>query len=163
MNNAGDGNGRKEFRRQVIANLMIQRPNITQRQIQTYLAEKAANPQVGAMLTNPATGKPYSLGTINSDMQAIRREWQERATERYDYWLGVVNAELDAIVEAAWRDKDLKLLLSCNQRRAKLLGLDAPKRRRNFDIDLQTLTDEQLTRLAAGEDVLDVLTGPRSG
>jgi hypothetical protein len=46
-------------------------------------------------------------------------------------------------------------ILSCIERRCKILGLDAPER---FKIQWEELTDEQIDRLAAGEPPTKVLT-----
>lgn len=45
----------------------------------------------------------------------------------------------------------------CIDRRCKLLGLDAPTKQQNYNIDLSTLTDEQLDRLEAGEPLEQVM------
>ncbi len=57
----------------------------------------------------------------------------------------------------------------CIDRRIKLLGLDAPVRREisgkdggpieTTTLDISTLTDEQLQRLAAGEDLVEIMSG----
>ena len=46
-------------------------------------------------------------------------------------------------------------ILSCIERRCKILGLDAPER---FKIQWEELTDEQIDRLAAGEPATKVLS-----
>lgn len=46
----------------------------------------------------------------------------------------------------------------CIDRRCKLLGLDAPIKQQSQNIELNSLTDEQLKRLAAGEDILSILS-----
>jgi hypothetical protein len=51
----------------------------------------------------------------------------------------------------------LQGVLSCIDRRCKLLGLDAPVKQQNLNVDLSTLTDEQLDRLDAGESIEQVL------
>ena len=45
----------------------------------------------------------------------------------------------------------------CIERRCKLLGLDAPEKSTNVNIDMASLTVDQLERIAAGEDVMKVL------
>lgn len=49
----------------------------------------------------------------------------------------------------------LQGVLDCIKKRCELLGLDAPKKQFNFD--LTSLDDEQLERIAAGEDLSNVL------
>jgi hypothetical protein len=60
-------------------------------------------------------------------------------------WVDVIKGNLKAI------DRAIKL----EERRAKLLGLDAPTK--NLNLDLSALTDQQLEQLAAGEDLAHVL------
>lgn len=48
-------------------------------------------------------------------------------------------------------------VMSCIDKRCKILGLDAPAR--NLNIDLSSMTDAQLEKLAAGADIIDVLSG----
>lgn len=57
----------------------------------------------------------------------------------------------------------LNIVMSCIDKRCKILGLDAPVRNdtRNFDVDLSTLTDEQLDKLETGEDIYKVLKRER--
>jgi hypothetical protein len=46
-------------------------------------------------------------------------------------------------------------VMKCIDKRCKILGLDAPNR--NVNLDLNALSDLQLERLAAGEDIIEVL------
>jgi len=48
-------------------------------------------------------------------------------------------------------------VMACIDRRCKLLGLDAPEKRQNLNVELSTLTDKQLDRLDAGESLVQVL------
>lgn len=48
-------------------------------------------------------------------------------------------------------------VMGCIDRRCKLLGLDAATKTQNLNVDLSTLTDEQLDRLDAGEAIEQVL------
>jgi len=52
----------------------------------------------------------------------------------------------------------LRGVQECIKMRITLLGLDAPIKHdvRNFDLDMSKLTDEQLRRVAAGEDPIDI-------
>lgn len=66
----------------------------------------------------------------------------------------------EASMEKEQRDGNpafLQAVLSCIDRRCKLLGLDAPTKQQNFNVDLSTLTDEQLDRLEAGEPLEQVM------
>lgn len=53
----------------------------------------------------------------------------------------------------------LDMIYRCIDKRCKLLGLDAPikQQNRNYEIDLNELDDNQLKRLAAGEDIVNIL------
>ena len=111
-----------DIRRQRIAAILVRRPRITQRQIYELLA----GPVDRGGLRNPATGEPYSLGTINLDIEALRAEMRQRLTQDASTWIAHELDKLDAIEEAAWNEKDFATLLKAMKRRADLLGLDAP-------------------------------------
>jgi transcriptional regulator with XRE-family HTH domain len=49
-------------------------------------------------------------------------------------------------------------VLNCINKRCEILGLNAPSR--NMNIDMSLLTDEQLSRIAQGEDIFSVLINP---
>lgn len=51
----------------------------------------------------------------------------------------------------------------CIERRCKILGVDAPDRSTNLNIDLSQLTGEQLDRIANGEDPLQVINSTKGG
>ena len=55
----------------------------------------------------------------------------------------------------------LRGVQDCIKMRIELLGLDAPIKHdvRNYDLDMSKLTDEQLRRVAAGEDPFSVVDG----
>jgi len=53
--------------------------------------------------------------------------------------------------------QDWKTVLDVDKEDAKLLGLYAAEKLLNFDIDWDSLTTEQVERIAAGEDPLKVL------
>ena len=57
----------------------------------------------------------------------------------------------------------LQGIMNCIARRCEILGLNAPTSSRNVNVDLSTLTNEQLQRLAAGEDLLHVLATSGNG
>ena len=54
------------YRRQRVAEMRLLR--IPQRQIVKALADEG--------LVNPLTGKPFSLGTVNTDIEALQARWQ---------------------------------------------------------------------------------------
>jgi len=84
--------------------------------------------------------------------------------------LRILEAErLDALFLSLWpqaRVGDLQVVdrtLRIMARRAKLLGLDAPlhSQSQNLNIDVTQLTDEQLDRIANGENPVSVMANAR--
>lgn len=68
--------------------------HLTQREIVKALMEEG--------LKNPETREPWSLGTINADIQALRREWRNRAADKTDLLRGELVAELHKVRRVAW-------------------------------------------------------------
>lgn len=112
-----------ERRRQFIASTLVRKPNISQRQIRTVLAANG--------IVNPDTGEPYSLGTINADIKAIRQTWRQRRQQDAETWIDFELAKLDEIEEAAWRKEDLNSVFKAQARRDRYLGLS----KRGLDLD----------------------------
>lgn len=137
-----------EYRRKLVAGLLVRRPNIQQRDIMDA---------VGKQVLNPQTDRPYSLGTINNDIQAIRAGWRERAGLDYDEWVAEQIATLDEVETEAWLSKNFELVLKCMDRRAKLLGLDKPQqlivtwreRARDAGLDPDALVESLAEEFAA--------------
>lgn len=140
------------IRRQQIATILIRRPRVSQRQIQDALTKQG--------MTNPATGKAWSLGTVNNDIQHIREEAAERMRRDSDQWLAEELDKLEKLEQDAWDASDRRTVLACMQRRHKLLGLDAPDRIQQtstISVDWAALSDEQVAALARGANPKDVL------
>ena len=72
---------------------------------------------------NPQTGKPYSLGAINSDIQHLKTEWQAEALAQTGAHLGRIWAELQEVKREAWGQKDLRVVLAALGEEVDLLGL----------------------------------------
>jgi len=87
-----------ERRRKLVADLLV-RGVVDQREIQRMLSLPAG--QGG--IANPDTGKPYSLGTINGDVQWVKAQWLEEAQHSSVEYLARELAEVDAVAEQAWR------------------------------------------------------------
>ena len=51
----------------------------------------------------------------------------------------------------------LKGVLNCITKRCDILGIDAPKKNENLNVDASTLTNEQIDRLLAGESLANVI------
>ena len=123
----GNGNGIIEKRRRAISIILTERPTISQREIMDILAEQFS-------LWNPQTDAPYSLGTINNDIQQIKAGWMERAYRAYGDWVAEQVATIERVKEKAFRDGRLDIVLRCVEQICKLLGLYEPTR---FVIDWQ--------------------------
>ncbi|MBA3701461.1 MAG: hypothetical protein M3Q62_14615 [Actinomycetota bacterium] len=52
-------------------------------------------------IVNPKTGKPYSIGTINGDIQALLAEWKEHAAQDIETLKGKHPAEVREAKRAA--------------------------------------------------------------
>lgn len=57
----------------------------------------------------------------------------------------------------------LDIVMKCVDRRCKILGVDAPAKLHTMDIDLGTLTEEQLRRVASGEDPAHIMATSGEG
>lgn len=116
-----------------------------------------------------------SGATISRDLGFIREQTLEATKQERLEWLARELSKLDmdeADLRYELRGRDnpdmrpklrerLQIrdrILRIQERRAKLLGLDSPSQLRNLNVDLAALSDEQLRRIARGEDVLSVLT-----
>ena len=102
-----------EQRRGLVAQLLLTRPSISQREIVDALAKR---------------GHTWSVATICGDIAALRQEWQLRAARNVNEWIAEELAKLDLLESMAWNNKDARTVLACMKRRADLRGLDAPKR-----------------------------------
>jgi len=96
-----------------------------------------------------------SVGTVNSDLQAIRKEWAERRDTSYDDWLAEELAKLDRLersllplaLQGAAPVADR--ILAIMDRRARMMGLDKPAKaevtvnaRSELDAEIADLLDK---------------------
>jgi len=86
----------------------------------------------------------------NTDIKKNAEAKQKRAL---NYML---NRHSD-LISRAYTEGNLRLALDVDREDAKLMGLYAPEKSSNLNINLNELTDEQLERLAKGENVYSVL------
>lgn len=100
-------------RRQRIADLLARRH--TQREICDTLATEG--------FANPDTGEPYSLGTVNADVQALKKAWKREAAQAVADHVADILAELDAVRRKAWADGDLVVVLRALETKVDLLGI----------------------------------------
>ena len=127
MNKTGtNGSDLTELRRRAVARLLIRKPNITRRELHAALA--APNEIGQPRIVNPDTGEPFSLGTIQNDVDWLKGNWREKAGQDYTDWVAGEIAKLDEVEAVAWQERDLDTVLKCMTRRAKLLVLDKPER-----------------------------------
>lgn len=115
-----NGNGSQQaiidHRRRQVAYLRLR--GATQREIESGLAAQG--------IINPDTRQPWSLGTINSDIKAMEREWKEAAQKDISEHKARMLAELEETKRAAWAGKDLSIVLRALKQEAELFGLDEP-------------------------------------
>ena len=116
--------------------------------------------------TDIAERLKVSQATVSRDVKWLMQQWREAAVADIAEARGRELAELDEMEhDAALQFVTTKspqwftARLECKKRRAKMLNLDVPPTARQIEIDVRTLTDEQLDRIAAGEDPLAVLAG----
>jgi membrane peptidoglycan carboxypeptidase len=109
-------------RRNLVASLLRRNPRITRRQIQAALAR----PVKDGGIRNPDTGRPYSLGTVQADVEAIKEEWREARVKAASAWIEETLATYEELEIQAWRDGDLTEVRHIQKARRELLGLDKP-------------------------------------
>lgn len=100
-------------------------------------------------------------------LKEAREDWRrsrgEKLDQLFDEDLRKLSLLEGAIIDKALNARDdtqlwaMDRMMAIIQRRAEMIGYDAPKRNMNLDLDLTSLTDEQLERIAGGEDPLAVV------
>lgn len=124
-----------ESRREQVATLRLQ--HLTQEQIADRLG--------------------VSMATVSRDLQAVRDEWAERRTQRYEDWVAEEIAKLDAMektwLPAALNGRELnanavRQVLAIMDRRARMLGLDKPQTH-EMTVISQDAVDAEIRRLEA--------------
>ena len=121
---------RIDLRRSAIANMMVRNRRITVRMIEQQLATMTvvSDGQEIAIGVNPRTKKPYSRGTVHSDIQAIRDRAREQSDKSAQEWLDEENQALDALETWAWRNQKGELILKINESRRELNGYGSADR-----------------------------------
>ena len=76
-------------------------------------------------LTDPRTGKPYSIGTIHRDLKAIEAEWRASAQADIAAWKAKQLAEIAELKRAAWLEKDLTTVLTALKQEVEITGTKA--------------------------------------
>lgn len=88
---------------------------------------------------------------------AATKEIEETAIEVRQNAFNELLASHKEMKKTANSAMDLRLVLDIDKEDAKLLGLYAASKNFNLDIDLSSLTDEQLIAIRDGADILEVL------
>lgn len=68
----------------------------------------------------------FSLGTINSDIKYLEKEWKKKAEKNINQYKSNILAELDEIKKQGWDDKNLNAVLSAISQQRAIMGLDMP-------------------------------------
>lgn len=121
--------------------------------------EKRRDQVATLMLSQLPLGKIAELvgcdrDTITADVKAIRENWQERRAEAFEAYRAEELAKLSALERAAMPKAlggdrlMIDRVLSIMERRAKMLGLDAPQQ-----IAMQVISTELIELLIAQEEL----------
>lgn len=125
---------RMDQRRSIVASMLLRHPGVTQREICDKLEEQR--------FTNPDSGKPYSLGTINGDVQALQKEWREEAQAEIAEWKALQIEQINEVIRQAWKDKDLNSVLKSIKMQSDIIGTQQP-------IEQDEADEDQLLQLPA--------------
>ncbi|QDT41078.1 hypothetical protein Pan241w_11370 [Gimesia alba] len=88
---------------------------------------------------NPETGEPWTRGTVQNDINYIRQQWRERASENADEIFGEQLADLNEAIRAAWEQGDIGLVMRGLKDRRELLGLGSKTLKLEHSIDGEDL------------------------
>jgi len=98
------------------------------------------------------------LALVQAEKAAEAGAYVDIELARYDSMLRALSTR------AEYGDvQSIAVALAVSKERRKLLGLDKTVIQANVNIDVSTLTDDQLARIAAGEDPLAVASGSSHG
>lgn len=102
-----------DLRRRFVAEQLLR--GMTQREICDALDRKK--------IRNAKTKKPFSLATINGDIQALKTEWRATAAQSIEMHKARIMAELAEIRRSAWAKKSYGTVLRAIEVEAQVLGL----------------------------------------
>ncbi|MCA9874548.1 MAG: hypothetical protein KC441_12855 [Anaerolineales bacterium] len=112
-------------------------------------------------IINVNTGKPWSLATINSDLQELEDQWRGAAIKDRLAKKARVNAEIQELKRAAWAERNHTLVAQLLVQERQLFGLDEPiELNLNGHVDGEinhTLSALQAEVMDMEEDELDLL------
>lgn len=115
------------------------------------------------MLANPATGRAWGRMTFYRDLVALDQEARANAARDTEKHRAELLAENVEGRRAAWTKTDVRAVFTGIAQAARLTGAFRAEKLAQFQIDYGKLTNEQLERLAAGEDVFRVITSTGRG
>ena len=116
-------------------------------------------------MVNPRTGLPYAQRTVNRIINELYEEWASESRESLAQWRAELLAQNAEVRRAAFAKGEHPIVLAGLDQLAKLIGAYKPVRVRSQNVnltpeDVAKLSDEQIDRLIAGEDVERVITQP---
>jgi hypothetical protein len=104
-----------------------------------------------------------SEGAVRKYIKTASESVAKFADGYREFALQINIAKRAELYRMALEDNDKRLALEVARDESKLLGLYAPERSQvqsqNIEVDLDSLEDEQLKRLASGEDIVEILAG----
>jgi len=115
---------RIDRRRSIISQMLGRNPNLSQREICDRLTEEYVNPD---------TGNPWSLGTINGDIQALRAWWRKEAEVNSEEIFARQLAEIREHRRTAWADNNLSEIRQSLALELRLTGTEAAKQIEIYD------------------------------
>lgn len=133
-------NGRQmiiDQRRRLVASMFLRKR--TQREIVDALNSKG--------FRNPSTGNPYSLGTINADVQALRKQWKADAAKDFAEAVAGHIAELSEVRRSAWGSMEYGSILRSLKQEAEIRGINSPTEiKHSGGVEIGSSSDADLVR-----------------
>ena len=131
-------------------------------QIEERRKKVAANLLGGLTYRQMAETFGVSLGTIANDVRIVLGRWRREQVQNADEWTRLELERLNRLTNALWNNAlDGKLaavdrILKVMERRAKLLGLDAPvKQDLTSDGESLVPTDKLVAEIRAAQQLLE--------
>ena len=115
-------------------------------QIEERRKKVAANLLGGLTYRQMAGALDVSLGTIANDVKIILGRWEREQVQDVSEWVELESRRLERMLNAIWNDaidgksSAIDRALRIMERRAKLLGLDAPSKQQISGADGSSLT-----------------------
>ncbi len=106
-------------RRQVVASLRLRGYTVQE------ITESLSKNQHGI---NPKTSKPWAIGTVHSDIIALRQEWRAESMRDIATHKAQQLAEIREARKKAWEKTNLLMVARFLEMEIRLLGTDAPIR-----------------------------------